>query len=115
MAAKNGSAWSASSGSDGTPSASQKSRAQHAPTMAEGPSKDEKDATSGGSDADRKTVIKPQATTPDQASQEGALGRSLQAQLGRQLRTIFADVAEEPVPERFRKLLDELEAREKRR
>jgi hypothetical protein len=45
----------------------------------------------------------------------GKLGRALQAQLGRQLRTIFADVAEEPVPERFVKLLEELEAREKRR
>jgi hypothetical protein len=41
--------------------------------------------------------------------------RSLQAQLGRQLRTIFADVAEEPVPDRFIKLLEELETREKRR
>ncbi len=115
MAAKNGSSWSASGRPDGAPSASQKSRAEPAPTVAEEPSKDEKGVASGGSDVDRKTVIKPQTTPPDQASQEGTLGRSLQAQLGRQLRTIFADVAEEPVPDRFRKLLDELEAREKRR
>jgi hypothetical protein len=45
----------------------------------------------------------------------GMLDRSLQAQLGRQLRAIFSDVAEEPVPERFVKLLEALEAREKRR
>jgi hypothetical protein len=45
----------------------------------------------------------------------GMLDRSLQAQLGRQLRAIFSDVAQEPVPERFVKLLEALEAREKRR
>ena len=45
----------------------------------------------------------------------GMLDRSLQAQLGRQLRAIFSDVAQEPVPDRFIKLLEALEAREKRR
>jgi Anti-sigma factor NepR len=45
---------------------------------------------------------------------QGMLDRSLQAQLGRQLRAIFSDVAQEPVPDRFVKLLDALEAREKR-
>jgi hypothetical protein len=45
----------------------------------------------------------------------GMLDRSLQAQLGRQLRAIFSDVAQEPVPDRFVKLLEALEAREKRR
>ena len=35
----------------------------------------------------------------------GMLDRSLQAQIGRQLRAIFSDVAEEPVPERFVELL----------
>jgi hypothetical protein len=43
------------------------------------------------------------------------LDRSLQAQLGRQLRSIYSDIASEPVPERFVKLLEELEAMEKRR
>jgi hypothetical protein len=55
----------------------------------------------------------PHRSERDRAA--GKLGRTLQAQLGRQLRTIFADVAEEPVPARFIKLLEELEAREKRR
>jgi len=45
----------------------------------------------------------------------GMLDRSLQAQLGRQLRAIFSDVAQEPVPDRFVRLLEALEAREKRR
>jgi hypothetical protein len=44
----------------------------------------------------------------------GMLDRTLQAQLGRQLRSIYADIASEPVPERFIKLLEELEAEEKR-
>lgn len=43
----------------------------------------------------------------------GMLDRSLQAQLGRQLRAIYSDVAEEPVPDRFIRLLEELEASEK--
>ena len=45
----------------------------------------------------------------------GMLDRSLQAQLGRQLRAVYSDIAEEPVPDRFVKLLEALEAREKRR
>ena len=43
----------------------------------------------------------------------GMLDRSLQAQLGRQLRAIYSDVADEPVPDRFVKLLEELETKEK--
>jgi len=45
----------------------------------------------------------------------GMIDRSLQAQLGRQLRAIFEGIEEEPVPERFVKLLEALEAREKQR
>jgi hypothetical protein len=51
----------------------------------------------------------------EQKAPLGVLDRSLQAQLGRQLRSIFSDVANEPVPERFIKLLEALEAKEKRR
>jgi hypothetical protein len=40
------------------------------------------------------------------------LDRTVQGQIGRMLREIFADVAEEPVPERFLKLLKALEAKE---
>ena len=49
----------------------------------------------------------------DTAKRRGMLDRSQQAQLGNLLRAIFSDVAEEPVPERFVKLLEALEAREK--
>ena len=39
----------------------------------------------------------------------------MQPQLGRQLRAIFEGIQEEPVPERFVRLLEALEAREKQR
>lgn len=45
----------------------------------------------------------------------GMLDRTVQAQIGRLLRDVFADVAAEPVPERFVTLLAELETREKPR
>ncbi|HJU33005.1 MAG TPA: NepR family anti-sigma factor [Hyphomicrobiaceae bacterium] len=45
----------------------------------------------------------------------GLLDRSLQAQLGRQLRAIFSDVEQEPIPDRFIRLLEALEKREKGR
>jgi hypothetical protein len=59
--------------------------------------------------------MEPQQPSDLRSSSRGMLDRSLQAQLGRQLRAIFSDVAEEPVPERFIKLLEALEAKEKRR
>jgi hypothetical protein len=42
------------------------------------------------------------------------LDRSVQAQIGRLLRDVFADVACEPVPDRFIRLLAELETKETR-
>jgi hypothetical protein len=50
----------------------------------------------------------------DTAKRRGMLDRTQQAQLGNLLRAIFSDVAEEPVPDRFIKLLEALEAREKK-
>ena len=44
---------------------------------------------------------------------QGMLDRSVQCQIGRMLRDVFADVAEDPVPDRFVKLLEALEAKEK--
>jgi hypothetical protein len=59
--------------------------------------------------------MESRSTPQDRKAPRGMIDRSLQAQLGRQLRAIFADVADEPVPERFIKLLEELAAREKPR
>ena len=38
-----------------------------------------------------------------------AMGLDVQAHLGRQLRAVFDDLAKQPVPDRFLKLLDALE------
>lgn len=69
-----------------------------------------------GSGTDLKAEVMEQQRPAHQyhSAPRGMLDRTLQAQLGRQLRAIFSDIAEEPVPERFIKLLDALEARERR-
>jgi hypothetical protein len=66
-------------------------------------------------DREREGGMDPPQPSDLYSAPRGMLDRSLQAQLGRQLRAIFSDVAQEPVPERFIKLLEVLEAREKRR
>lgn len=63
----------------------------------------------------RPRLMNPQREINDLKQPRGMLDRSLQAQLGRQLRAIFSDIANEPVPERFVRLLEALEAKEKRR
>jgi len=71
----------------------------------------------GGADAEMEMENSPDMQrAPGHDSQAtGMIDRSLQAQLGRQLRAIFEGVEEEPVPERFVRLLEALEAREKQR
>jgi Anti-sigma factor NepR len=64
---------------------------------------------------ERQSTMDSQRPSQDRKAPRGMLDRSLQAQLGRQLRSIYSDIASEPVPERFVKLLEELEDREKRR
>jgi Anti-sigma factor NepR len=66
-------------------------------------------------DREREASMEPTRPSDLYNVPRGMIDRSLQAQLGRQLRAIFSDVAQEPVPERFIKLLEALEAREKRR
>jgi hypothetical protein len=69
----------------------------------------------GEEDSRQQETMGSQNLSHDLKPSRGMLDRSLQAQLGRQLRSIFSDVASEPVPDRFVKLLEELEAKEKRR
>lgn len=52
---------------------------------------------------------------PGPERRPGTLDRGLQGKIGRMLRDVYSDVAEEPVPERFVLLLEALEAREKGR
>ena len=66
-------------------------------------------------DMERETIMEPAWPSELCKTPRGMVDRSLQAQLGRQLRAIFSDVAQEPVPDRFIKLLEALEAREKLR
>jgi hypothetical protein len=66
-------------------------------------------------DPEQQSTMQSRPTSQDHMTPRGMLDRSLQAQLGRQLRAIFADIASEPVPERFIKLLEALEAKEERR
>ena len=69
----------------------------------------------GENHSQQQTTMGSHDLSHDLKPTRGMLDRSLQAQLGRQLRSIFSDVASEPVPDRFVKLLEELEAKEKRR
>ena len=64
-------------------------------------------------DREREANMEPPRPSDLHNAPRGMLDRSLQAQLGRQLRAIFSDVAQEPVPDRFIKLLAALEDREK--
>jgi Anti-sigma factor NepR len=60
------------------------------------------------------SVVRPRPVPATPYSKaNGMLDRGLQGQIGRMLRDVFADVAHEPVPERFVKLLEALGAKEK--
>jgi hypothetical protein len=85
------------------------------PAGEEGSARGEEDAKQYQSGSERQSTMDMQRPSHDRKAPRGMLDRSLQAQLGRQLRSIFSDIAGEPVPERFIKLLEELEAKEKRR
>jgi hypothetical protein len=65
-------------------------------------------------DAPRSQSMQTTHNRPPRAdASRGILDRSVQVQIGRMLRDVFADVADEPVPDRFIKLLEALEAKEK--
>jgi hypothetical protein len=49
-----------------------------------------------------------------QKKSRGMIDRSVQAQIGRMLRDGFSDIAQEPVPPRFVRLLEALDAKEKK-
>jgi hypothetical protein len=49
---------------------------------------------------------------PSAPGQGAALEPDLQAHIGRQLRAVYEEVVSEAVPDRFRKLLEELERKE---
>lgn len=59
------------------------------------------------------TVVERASPLRPSAGSQGMLDRTLQGQIGRMLRDVFSDVADEPVPERFVNLLEALAAKEK--
>lgn len=116
MAGKNGSATYTAPAAVAEPSGWQ------SPTLQQPVAEEARDSARGEEDAkqhqsasERQSTMDTQRPSTDRKAPRGMLDRSLQAQLGRQLRSIFSDIAGEPVPERFIKLLEELEAKEKRR
>jgi hypothetical protein len=116
MATKNGSPWS-DAGEVPAPARKGLSQSQQPALKGESVPR-EKDGAVDGAAMEHDAGMKPQPPAKSltrEAPRPGMIERSLQAQLGRQLQVIFSDVAEEPVPDRFVKLLEELEAREKRR
>jgi hypothetical protein len=119
MATKNGFSWSASAASGSEPSepssVGPKAPPQQPATGGETTPPNANSPAEGGAENSHTPAMSTQPLPSERDLATGKLGRTLQAQLGRQLRAIFADVAEEPVPERFIKLLEEFEAREKRR
>jgi hypothetical protein len=58
---------------------------------------------------------KRQMSGEDPSATGGMRHRTLQAQIGAQLRAIFSDVENAPVPERFLELLRNLEERERQK
>ena len=49
------------------------------------------------------------ASVPDKADVPDKAAAQISEHIGRELRSMFEDVVSEPVPERFQKLLEELE------
>ncbi len=58
------------------------------------------------------TQSKTTETIVEAATGEPVLGEDLQVHIGRKLRAVYDEVANEAVPERFLKLLDELERKQ---
>ena len=71
----------------------------------------------GKTDSTRHTAVEAMPGEPsshDRRAPRGMLDRSVQAQFWRRLRDIYADIANEPVPERLVRLLEALEVEQKR-
>jgi hypothetical protein len=62
-----------------------------------------------------KDAMKTHVTTDapsESAPPPPPLGAELQAHIGRQLRAVYDEIAHQPVPDRFMKLLEELERKQ---
>jgi len=68
-------------------------------------------AAKGGRIQRQKNSTAERAPSAERATGEKALGRDIQAQIGQQLRAVYDDVLQQEVPDRFMKLLTELDAK----
>lgn len=57
------------------------------------------------------TITGPNMTTTEQVPDGISLDPVIQAHIGRELRALFDEIADEPVPDRFLALLQSLEAK----
>lgn len=60
-------------------------------------------------------LVRTEQDQSSDAEEDGGvppLNPAIQGHLGRQLRTMYKTLVDEPVPDRFKKLLDELKAKE---
>ena len=70
---------------------------------------------SGVTAAEAKAVGDDEAVTDQQDTTESEirLDDAAQAAIGRQLRTVYSEIVQQPVPDQFLQLLDELERKER--
>ena len=54
-------------------------------------------------------TVMPQSSTHDDAASEPSLDRQIQSRIGDQLRAMYDDLMQQPVPDRFAELLGRLE------
>jgi hypothetical protein len=73
---------------------------------------DDQDSKQGQAPVMNSGQTSDQAPIPPGAPGGAILGGDLQAHIGRQLRAVYDEVASEGVPDRFLKLLEELERKE---
>jgi hypothetical protein len=66
-------------------------------------------ATKSGTDDPQEIT---DAAHPGEAPPVGRMEAELQDHIGRELRALYNEVVEEPIPERFLKLLDDLERKQ---
>ena len=70
---------------------------------------------SGATEAHTKGVGDDEAVTDQQDTTESEirLDDAAQAAIGRQLRAVYSEIVQQPVPDQFLRLLDELEQKER--
>ena len=59
----------------------------------------------------RLATVMPQSSTHDETSSEPGLNRQIQSRIGDQLRAMYDDLMQQPVPDRFAGLLGRLDQR----